>query len=213
MTPERHWILCIGLTTAMIASGCAQNSNLSRSENPVAPPTTQQTKSTIAKRPATPADDAAQKPSKALTIKQSKSQVRAQHKQPAAKPSQPATQPAAVHYPSITLNNPFKLKYGQKRSLPNSELHFKISKVSDNRCPLEMDCIQQGKAVVTLTLYRKDKLIDVLHISANDPAPITSDHLSAYRVQLLELQPYPTVQFIELKHYVAEMLVTKTGIR
>lgn len=77
-----------------------------------------------------------------------------------------------------------------------------------------MQCIQQGHTVVTLTLYRNGKRIDVVHISGtNHGLPLIRDKQITYRFELLELKPYPTVQCIELQHYVAELIVTKTRLR
>ncbi|MCG6968647.1 MAG: hypothetical protein LJE85_02680 [Gammaproteobacteria bacterium] len=204
----RHWMWTINLTGLLLASGCAQNTNIARDEPSITPPATQPADAAVAQSATDQPANAAKKHSGVL--KNNKPKTLAKRNQSAATTPRLSAKPTATHYPSITLNNPFTLKYGQMRRLPNSELNFKISKVSDNRCPLEMQCDQQGTVVVTLTVYNNDQRIDVLHVSANDSVPITRDRQLAYHVQLLELHPYPTVQFIELKHYVAELVVTKS---
>jgi hypothetical protein len=207
----RQWISCIALVSAIMASGCAQHSGLSHKEELQTPPAKSPVESAMAQGPAvTPADVAKKSSDTPIT---SKSRKRSKRNFSAAKSPQPVSKPVTSQYPSITLNNPFKLKYGQKRSLPDTDLHFKISKVNDSRCPLEMHCSHQGKAVVTLTLYRDDKRIDVLNISANDVPFTISDRRLTYHIQLLGLQPYPTVQFIDIKHYVAEFVVTKASVQ
>jgi hypothetical protein len=193
-------------------SGCAQNPPLSHTDDTV---NTQQTTTRRtgtaepqqqASRTTTPA-----KPSAAR--KPHKSNKKTQPTKPVIKAAKPATVTARINHPSITLNSPFKLKYGQKRSLPNSELNFKISKVNDSRCPLEMQCVQQGNAAVTLTLYRNEKRIDRVNLSGDSDVPLIKDRQYAYYFQLLELQPYPTVQFIEPQHYVAELIITQSSLK
>jgi hypothetical protein len=207
----RQWISCITLATgilatAILAGGCAQHSSLSRSEESQTPQAQPPAESVMAQRPAKPADTTKKSGNASITTKPGKQPKR---KHSAANPSPPVSKPVAFQYPSITLDNPFKLKYGQNRRLPDSDLYFKISKFNDSRCPMEMHCPQQGTAEVTLTLYRNDKRIDVLKISADDLPFTISDRRITYHIRLLELQPYPTVQFVDIKHYVAELVVTK----
>jgi hypothetical protein len=201
--------LCI--TGVFLINGCAQKANLARTENTVQTPHVTQPQDS-----AEPQQSISQQ--KAVSEKSTANRTTKKSNKPSlqgkstAESAQPATT-ASSNYPSITLNSPFKLKYGQKRSLPNSELNFKISKVSDSRCPLEMQCVQQGNAVITLLLYRNSTRIDVVNINTNnDNLPLIKDRQYAYHFRLLELQPYPTVQFIEPQHYVAELIITKSSL-
>ena len=205
-----------------ILSGCAQTTSLTQSDEnntttsdsrrkPIAEkPDNLQTPPAVTRRAKN------QQTSASHTTKQATKQTSRQiTKQP---PDAPASEQSATiiasDFPAIALDKPFKVKYGQKRRLPNSDLSFKISKVSDNRCPLEMHCIHNSKAVVTLTLYRQDERIDVLTISGDDTAlPGVQYRQYTYRFRLLDLQPYPTVQFIDLQHYIAELIITKTANR
>lgn len=208
-THPRTNVACRFLTCIVLLTGCVQNPPLSHTDETIHTLQTIQHQVTSetqqASRPAAP-----EKPSGAIKSKQSNKKT--QSSKPAIKAAQPATVTARINHPSIMLNSPFKLKYGQKRSLPNSELNFKISKVNDGRCPLEMPCVQQGNAVVTLTLYRNEKRIDRVNLSGNSEVPLIRDRQYAYHFRLLELQPYPTVQFIEPQHYVAELIITQSSL-
>jgi hypothetical protein len=193
-------------------SGCAQNPTLGNTEDTIkSQQITQHADTAELQQQASRSAAAPKKP--LATHKPKTPNKKPQPSKPDTKLSQPVTTTAQPNHPSITFNNPFKLKYGQRRSLPNSELNFKIAKVNDSRCPLEMQCVQQGNAVVTLTLFRNEKRIDVVNVNGNSDVPFIKDRQYTYHFQLLELQPYPTVQFIELQHYVAELVITKTSLR
>ncbi len=209
MVAIRQWTLysaslCLGFVLTI--SGCAQNPTLNQTDATVKPHhAPQQTAATAPQQSSPPIAT----PQKLATRKLKKTNKKPQQSGPGSLLSVITT--VQSNYPSIMLNKPFSLKYGQKRSLPDSDLNFKITKVSDSRCPMEMRCIQQGNAVVTLTLYRNEKRIDIVNVSGNSDVPLFKDQQYAYHFQLLELQPYPTVQFIELQHYVAELVITKSN--
>jgi hypothetical protein len=113
--------------------------------------------------------------------------------------------------PDIVIARPFKLKFGHKRSLPDSDVNFKLSTINDNRCPLETQCVQAGDAKVTLTIYRAHERINTVILDGhNTEAPSIKDREVVYVFHLMDLQPYPTVQFVSPEHYVAEIMITKT---
>ena len=205
-------IFFIACCVVALTGGCAQHSThpdlidpaLSSSAQPEMPSNSTTQKAVAPSVGKSPKSEGSRK---------SKSVVRQNQQIPSAAKAPTESRSPLVSYPKVPLNHAFKLKYGETLALPNSDLNFKISKVLDNRCPLEMQCGQSGNAVVTLTIYRNEKRIDVLNVSANNPAaPVIQDGVLSYRFELLELQPYPTVQFMELQHYVAELMVTRATV-
>ncbi|KPJ91672.1 MAG: hypothetical protein AMJ53_11100 [Gammaproteobacteria bacterium SG8_11] len=206
MTFTRKWHSYLCLVCVLAVNGCAQQPSVTSSDTAPPPAIPSKTEPAEAKEVTTPPVVTAKKP---VVRKPKNTNKQSQQSKSAAITPQLA-KPARSNYPPVAFDSPFKLKYGQKRSLPNSDLNFKISKVSDHRCPLEMQCVHPGNAVITLSLYRNEERIDSINIMGNNSsyASIT-DRQFAYHIQLLDLQPYPTVQFIELQHYVAEVVITQ----
>lgn len=127
------------------------------------------------------------------------------------KKSQPlATTRSTPYYAPIVLGQPFKIKYGQKRALPNSDFTFRISKIQDSRCPMEMSCIQRGNASLNVEISRKGRRIELISIFIDEPiAQGVSASFENYDFKIIELLPYPTVHIADLQHYVAKLVVEK----
>ncbi|WP_455206173.1 hypothetical protein [Kaarinaea lacus] len=127
------------------------------------------------------------------------------------KKSQPlATTRSTPFYAPIVLGQPFKIKYGQKRALPNSDFTFKISKIQDSRCPMEMSCVQPGNASLNVEISREGRRIELISIFIDEPiAQDASASFENYDFKILELLPYPTVHIADLQHYVAKLVVEK----
>jgi hypothetical protein len=112
--------------------------------------------------------------------------------------------------PSILLGQTVDIKFGQKHSISGTEISFKISKIDDQRCPLEMQCDHQGSAKVTLTIYETGRRVGRVYLDSRGIEQTLLDTpIQQYAIQLVDLMPYPTVQFTEPRQYVAQIIVNK----
>jgi len=96
---------------------------------------------------------------------------------------------ASVVGPVVPIGEPFTLAVGEKATVADTRLVVEFERVSgDSRCPADVVCIQGGDAVVHIRVSTGSSASYELH--TGDTARATAAH-GAYRISLIELQPYP----------------------
>ena len=84
-------------------------------------------------------------------------------------------------------------------------LVFKISGISDSRCPIGVTCIWEGEARIELAITSPGK--DTLELSTHNQLVASS---GKYTFELIEVFPYPDIEKeIEPGDYKVTMVVTK----
>jgi hypothetical protein len=91
--------------------------------------------------------------------------------------------------PTVALDSPFELKVGASAVAPGG-LTIRFDAVtSDSRCPMDAMCVQQGEAVLVMTLDRQSMPV------AQGEWRTTPDNFevrySKYAITLKGLMPYP----------------------
>ena len=117
----------------------------------------------------------------------------------------PADSPLA---PTVALGSPFELKAGASAVAPGG-LTIRFDAVtSDSRCPMDALCVQQGDAVVVMTLERSSspRAQGEWRTTPQDFAVV----YAKYAITLKGLLPYPrAAQPIAPGDYVATLIVTE----
>jgi hypothetical protein len=97
-----------------------------------------------------------------------------------------ATEPA--------VGNEFRLDFGEAVTVPEAELwlHF-VDVVEDSRCPTRVLCVWEGDAAIAIEIVSNladgDAVTDTLHTTL-DPKSVT---IFGYVLQLVRVDPYPSV--------------------
>ncbi|HEX4999245.1 MAG TPA: hypothetical protein VFY29_13545 [Terriglobia bacterium] len=112
--------------------------------------------------------------------------------------------------PQQALGQPFELKGGGTASLDGGKLTVVFEKVSgDSRCPVDVTCIWEGDATVSLRLKQADRdasSVEV-HTSGRYAREVTYEK---YRIRLQDLKPQPRANVpIEQKAYTATLVVSR----
>lgn len=110
--------------------------------------------------------------------------------------------------PAVPIDQPFTLAVGEAAAISNTSLAIEFTGVSgDSRCPVDALCIQGGDAVVHIRVSSGDTATYELH--TGDSTRATSIH-RAFRISLVELQPYPfSSRTILPSEYRATLTVTR----
>jgi hypothetical protein len=96
-----------------------------------------------------------------------------------------------------SLEVPFEMQFGQRVILDETPLSVEFSLVSeDNRCGLNVQCVQAGRATVLLTVTDEQSVNYqlVAHIPGLVPTPYDFNDIiqfQGYRFRLLRVSPYP----------------------
>ena len=91
--------------------------------------------------------------------------------------------------PSVPLNQQFALAPGEAATIQDSRVRIEFVRVSgDSRCPADAVCIQGGDALVHIRAGAGNMADYELHTGDQSRAAVTHD---GYRVELVNLQPYP----------------------
>jgi hypothetical protein len=91
--------------------------------------------------------------------------------------------------PTAPLNQRFTIQPGQSTEVEGTPLRVLFLRVSaDSRCPADVICIQAGDATVLVRALESQSSDYELHTGAQ-PRVVTTP--SGYRIELVELQPYP----------------------
>jgi hypothetical protein len=106
------------------------------------------------------------------------------------------------------LDRPFTLKSGASASIDVEKLQIGFDRVlSDSRCPRGAQCIVAGEAVLRVWLLKSPAARENRDLKTTPDAEAA---YGAYRIKLLTLDPYPSVEgTIRPSDYVATFLVTR----
>lgn len=101
--------------------------------------------------------------------------------------------------------------------IASEDLHLKVIKVQDSRCPLNTNCIQAGKGKVFVEI-KKGNTTETKTLEAKGSCHETdgscgkSINYNGYKITLITLTPYPGddgVKFIKQENYRAKVVVKK----
>lgn len=98
---------------------------------------------------------------------------------------------------TVSGSDPFEISVGDTAFIEGTDLSIYFSHLlSDSRCPANVQCIQAGEAQIFMELYSGDQ--SSLQVVALIPGMVPTPHLGNdvvqfqdYRLQLLQLSPYP----------------------
>ncbi len=111
------------------------------------------------------------------------------------------------------LNQTFDLRYGTTVGLPDEEIEISFEKLSESRCPEDVNCIQAGEGVVSLVVkvgkQSEHLVLKVKGLCSDRPECGEAKTVLNYTLTLMSLNPYPTKVLGDKKKYIAKMIVTK----
>lgn len=92
--------------------------------------------------------------------------------------------------PTVGLSQEFTLARGQAAAIEGTQIRLQFIEVTgDSRCPADALCIQGGDAIVHVRAFESGSTADLeLHTGDSSRATVT---FRRFRVQLMQLQPYP----------------------
>ena len=96
----------------------------------------------------------------------------------------------------VDLGETFELELNKTAEVEGEKLGITFSKKQDSRCPLEVNCIQAGKATATLQLISKGGTEEVkLEVKGlchkEDGSCGESKTAGGYNIKLISINPYP----------------------
>ena len=108
---------------------------------------------------------------------------------------------------AIYLNQPFDLRLGQTAVIENENINIRFMTVAeDSRCPSDVQCIQEGRAVVVVNIVKDGENLGDFTLASNEP-PIIFD---LYSIELVDVKPYPiSTQRLDTSAYVITLVVSK----
>ena len=109
---------------------------------------------------------------------------------------------------TVGLDQPFTLAAGASARVDAENLQVGFDRVvSDSRCPRGAQCVVAGEAVVRVWLSKSPEARGNRDLTTPNAAEAV---YGAYRITLVTLDPYPTVDHtIRPSDYVATLLVTR----
>lgn len=88
------------------------------------------------------------------------------------------------------LNREFQLKFRESAKLESEDLGIRFNAlIQESRCPKEVQCITAGKAEIAIQMTDAEGKTEQIQMSTEVPANEVS--YDKYRIQLLEVLPYP----------------------
>jgi hypothetical protein len=111
--------------------------------------------------------------------------------------------------PDVALGERFELRVGEPATVDDGGLTLTLERVSeDSRCPLNVDCVWAGDAVVVIAARTNAATAD-LELHTHPSRPVAAD-VAGYRIEMLSLAPArETEAAIEPEAYFATMVVTR----
>lgn len=111
------------------------------------------------------------------------------------------------------LNQTFDLRYGTTVGLPDEEIEISFEKLTESRCPEEVDCIRAGEGVVSLVVkvgnQSENLVLKVKGLCKDQPRCGEAKTVLNYTITLMSLSPYPTEVLKDKQEYMAKLIVTK----
>jgi len=112
------------------------------------------------------------------------------------------------------LNEEVTINFDETKNFPSDGLSITFDAINDSRCPLDVVCVWQGEARVTLKID-KDRTEETLELKTqglcqDESGPCgEAKELLGYRFELLFVYPYPRDGItIEEGDYAVKMMVT-----
>lgn len=115
----------------------------------------------------------------------------------------------------FTLGTPFALKEGESVvAREDKMLEVQFGRVvEDSRCPVNVNCIWEGEAVVKFAVLQAGMPEDTVTLTLRGGyRDLASQRIGPYTVSLLRLDPYPVADAKTPKGaYAAQLLVERAG--
>lgn len=108
----------------------------------------------------------------------------------------------------VPLGEAFQLKYGQELILEGGSATVQFFDVgADSRCPIDVICVWEGNAAISLHLESAVGPSTFVLNTADQPHSVT---VGAYTIGLKEVTPFPiSTRTIDKKDYVITLLVSR----
>jgi len=108
------------------------------------------------------------------------------------------------------LDREFALKVGAPATIQNEQLEIRVDSVGpDSRCPVDVACVWEGDALVTIALSRQAQAPGRLQLHTSQQFATEGAYLN-YRVRLRALTPAPRAgDQIEPAAYTATLIVSR----
>lgn len=112
-----------------------------------------------------------------------------------------------------TMNQTFDLRYGTTMAIPSENLSISFEKLTESRCPKDVNCIQAGRGTITLKVtvgsQSEDLVLSVKGLCEDEPRCGEAKNVLQYNITLMSLTPYPGPVLLNEQQYVAKMVVTE----
>lgn len=112
----------------------------------------------------------------------------------------------------VNLNSEFTLKIGESASIKNENSTLLVkSLLEESRCPSNVQCIQAGRALFSLTFTNNGKAEDFNLSTSNSGAESTTKKIGNYTISLVKVSPesFPTTATPKASDYTLTLKVTK----
>ncbi|MCE9617101.1 MAG: hypothetical protein K8Q88_01890 [Nitrosarchaeum sp.] len=109
----------------------------------------------------------------------------------------------ALESKEVELGESFMIKLHQTLSIDSLDVEF--SGIEDSRCPLDVTCIWEGRASVTLYIYNQTQY-RAITLNTNDAKTFRVD---SYEINLIDVLPYPVSTKDISEEYVATINISK----
>ncbi|TAK19380.1 MAG: hypothetical protein EPO37_04645 [Nitrosarchaeum sp.] len=110
---------------------------------------------------------------------------------------------SALESKEIKLDEPFMIKLHQRLSIDDLDVEF--SEIEDSRCPSDVTCIWEGRASITLHIYNQTQYQTITLTTDETP----TFHVSSYKIDLIDILPYPVSTKDISEEYVATINISK----
>lgn len=111
------------------------------------------------------------------------------------------------------LNQTFDLHYGTTVGLPDEQIEISFEKLTESRCPDEVNCIQAGEGIVSLVVkvgnQSEHLVLKAKGLCIDKPECGEAKSVLNYTLTLMSLTPYPNKVLKDKEKYIAKMIVTK----
>lgn len=109
----------------------------------------------------------------------------------AQQPASQAPVPGAPSAPAATPGETSVVELGLDQTVSVGEVRLRWLDLNDSRCPLGVNCIWEGQAVVTLEVWRNDEAPQRIELTLRSGSGSAEEAVAGYHLRLLNVQPYP----------------------
>ncbi len=111
------------------------------------------------------------------------------------------------------LNQAFDLRYGTTIGLPDEQMEISFEKLTESRCPKDVNCVQAGEGIISLVVkvgnQSEHLVLKAKGLCQDKPECGEAKSVLNYTLTLMSLDPYPSKVLEDKQKYVAKMIVTK----